>query len=353
MKKLSINLPDKNYDILIEKGLIENIGEHIKELYSGKRLYIVTDSNVNNIYRKIIEKILNESGFETFFTVVPAGEKSKSMKVLEEVYTSLLNNSITRTDMIISLGGGVVGDLTGFVAATLLRGIRFIQIPTTLLSQIDSSVGGKVAVNLEIGKNLVGSFYHPDGVFIDPNMLDTLEKRYLYDGTAEVIKYGCIKNLSLFQKLENINSEKEYLENIEDIIYTCCDIKREVVEEDEKDTGNRMLLNFGHTLGHCVEKAFNYEKFTHGEAVAIGMYHITMKDELLNGTNNSMSERIKNLLAKFNLSYNLPNIDIEDIKKTVGLDKKASGNTMKIVLLKSIGSSYLKEIKKEDIINYI
>lgn len=353
MKKLSISLPDKQYDILIEKGLIEKIGDHIKNLYTGKRLYIITDSNVNHIYRNDIEKYLKKSDFEVFFTVIPAGEKSKSIKILEEVYSSLLENNITRSDMIISLGGGVVGDLTGFVAATLLRGIRFIQIPTTLLSQIDSSVGGKVAVNLSEGKNLVGNFYHPDGVFIDPNMLNTLEKRYLYDGTAEVIKYGCIKDSSLFEKLENIKDEKEYLENIEDIIYICCDIKRIVVEEDERDLGNRMLLNFGHTLGHCVEKAFKYEKFTHGEAVAIGMYHLTLKDELLNSKDNSMSERIKNLILKYNLSYEMPNIDIEDMKKTVGLDKKTSGNNMKIVLLNSIGDSYLKEIKKEEIINYI
>ncbi|MDV2934331.1 3-dehydroquinate synthase, partial [Enterococcus faecalis] len=171
-------------------------------------------------------------------------------------------------DLIIALGGGVVGDLAGFVASTFLRGISFIQIPTSLLAQVDSSVGGKVAVDLERGKNLVGSFYHPELVLIDPNMLGTLPEKYFNDGLGEVIKYGCIKSKELFEKLEGFENKEDLKENIGEIIYECCNIKREVVEYDEKDLGERMILNFGHTLGHAIEQIYNYETYSHGEAVA-------------------------------------------------------------------------------------
>lgn len=353
MKKLKIDLPEKQYDILIEKGLRRQFGSEIKKLYTNKKIFIITDQNVYNIYGEEFEKNLKSNGFEPYFTVVEPGEKSKSISVLESVYDSLLDKEITRSDMIVALGGGVVGDLTGFVAATLLRGIRFIQIPTSLLAQIDSSVGGKVAVNLEKGKNLVGNFYHPDAVLIDPEMLLTLEKRYFYDGMAEVIKYGCIKSEELFRMLESYVTEEEFFEHIDDIIYRCCDIKRAVVEEDEKDTGNRMLLNFGHTLGHAVEKCFGYEKYTHGEGVAIGMYNITLKSEAKGETEAGVAESIKSLLVKYKLPYEMPEMDEEEVKKAIGLDKKSSSGSITLILVKRIGESYLKKIAKEEIVDYI
>lgn len=353
MKTLKIDLPDKKYDITIEKGLRENFGAEIKKLYSNKKIFIITDQNVYNIYGKEFEDNMKSNGFEPHFTIVEPGEKSKSISVLESVYDCLLEKEITRSDMIVALGGGVVGDLTGFVAATLLRGIRFIQIPTSLLAQIDSSVGGKVAVNLEKGKNLVGNFYHPDAVLIDPDMLKTLEKRFFYDGMAEVIKYGCIKSLELFEMLESYKTEEEFFQNIDEIIYRCCDIKRAVVEEDEKDIGNRMLLNFGHTLGHAVEKYFKYEKYTHGEGVAIGMYNITVKSESKGETESGVAERIKSLLAKYNLPYEMPPMEISEVKKAIGLDKKSSSGSITLILLKRIGESYLKKIDKQEIVDYI
>lgn len=353
MKNLDINLPSNKYTIFIEKGLRKFLGIEIRKLYKAEKLFVITDENVFANYGNEVRESLEKEGFSVLFTIVKPGEKSKSIEVLQDVYNELLEKGITRTDMIAALGGGVIGDLSGFVAATLLRGIRFIQIPTSLLAQIDSSIGGKVAINLEKGKNLVGNFYHPEAVFIDPEMLQTLEKRFLYDGTAEVIKYGCIKSLALFEQLESFENEKEYLDHIEDVIYQCCDIKREVVEEDEKDLGNRMLLNFGHTLGHGVEEYFHYERYTHGEGVAIGMYHIVQRDEVLSNRDTQISDRIKKLLIKYKLPTEMPMMEEAHMQKTVGLDKKGSGKTIKIVLLEEIGKSYLKIIDKKDIVKYV
>lgn len=255
--------------------------------------------------------------------------------------------------MILTFGGGVVGDLGGFAASTLLRGIKFIQIPTSLLAQIDSSIGGKVAVNLPKGKNLVGSFYHPEAVFIDPNLLDTLKERFIADGMAEVIKYGCIRDKELFFKLLNYKSQEELFENIEEVIYNCCDIKRAVVEDDEKDLGIRMILNFGHTLGHVIENYYNYEKYTHGEGVAIGMHHITKKSEELGLTEKGTAELIEEILKKYGLPFEMPKIAREDILKTINLDKKSHVNDISLVLIEKIGDAFLKKISREDIFDYI
>lgn len=353
MKKLNINLPDSNYDILIEKGLRANFGAEIKKLYNNEKLFIITDENVYGIYGEDFKKDLESSGFRPIFKVVEPGEKSKSMSVLESVYNDFLDEEITRSDMIVAFGGGVVGDLTGFVASTLLRGTRFLQIPTSLLAQIDSSVGGKVAVNLEKGKNLVGSFYHPEAVLIDPDMLKTLDKRFLNDGTAEIIKYGCIKSLELFEMLESYNSEEDFFENIVEIIYRCCDIKRAVVIEDEKDKGNRMLLNYGHTIGHAIEKYFSYDKYTHGEGVAMGMYRITLNSEAKGETEAGTAERLRVLIEKYNLPYEMPEMEESEVIKAIGLDKKSSDKKLTIVLIERVGDSYLKAIDKSEIVDYI
>lgn len=353
MYNLSISLPDKKYDIVIKKGIINEIGTRIKEIYNAKKIAIITDTNVYKIYGEILRENLEKSDFEPEFIIVGAGEKSKSMDILEYIYDELLSFGITRGDMIITFGGGVVGDLGGFAASTLLRGIKFIQVPTSLLAQIDSSVGGKVAVNLPKGKNLVGSFYHPEAVFIDPELLRTLDKRFIADGMAEVIKYGCIRDKELFNKLLNFDSEEELFENIEEVIHICCDIKREVVEDDEKDIGIRMILNFGHTLGHVIENYFNYEKYTHGEAVAMGMYHITKKSEALGMTKEGSAELIKQLLLKYKLPYEMPQMPKDEVLKTISLDKKSHVDKISIVLLKEIGECFLEKIGRYEIFNYI
>ena len=353
MKTLEIRLSQKKYSIAIEKGILGKIGEEIRKIYQNKKIAIITDSNVEGLYGKKLIDSLSKNNFKTKTIVIEPGEKSKSLETAKCIYEGLLDFEITRSDMVLAFGGGVVGDIGGFVASTLLRGIQFIQIPTSLLAQIDSSVGGKVAVNLPQGKNLVGSFYHPEAVFIDPELLRTLDKRFLYDGLAEVIKYGCIKDRELFDRLMEIESQKELFDSMEEIILNCCSIKRDIVERDERDKGERLLLNFGHTLGHAIEKYFEYNKYTHGEAVAIGMYNFTKKSEEMGITEKGTTRLIKEIILKYNLPYKMPDIDRDSIIKAIRLDKKNKGDDLSIVLLKEIGDSFIKKINKDHIDLYL
>lgn len=353
MKIINVDLITNKYDILIEKGILKNVGNEIKEIYKGIKIAIITDENVYSLHGDNLNESLVQYGFQTNFIVIKPGEKSKSLEILNSVYSNLIKYKITRGDMIIAFGGGVVGDLAGFAASTYLRGIDYVQIPTSLLAQIDSSIGGKVAVNLEHGKNLIGNFYHPKKVIIDPNLLNTLPIEFIKDGLGEVIKYSCIKSLSFFQMLMNIKSKEELFVNIEDIIFTCCNIKKEIVEKDEHDTGIRMILNFGHTFGHAIENYYNYETYTHGESVALGMYYITKKSEALGYTKPGTSEKIQNILINFNIDYNLPNVNMESIKKSVLLDKKNISGNINLILLKEIGEAFIEKVPIENINKYI
>lgn len=340
-KKLYVDLGENSYNIIIEKGLLDRIGDEIKKIYAGEKVFILTDTNVNNFYGEKVEEDLIKCGFKTKKLVLPAGEETKSFNTLPIIYNALLDFKITRKDLIITLGGGVIGDLGGFAASSFLRGVPFVQVPTSLLAQVDSSVGGKVAVDLERGKNLVGSFYQPKAVLIDPNVLNTLSEKFYRDGMAEVIKYGCIKNKDFFYKLSNLKSREEVMNNIEDIIYTCCDTKRTVVERDEKDLGERMLLNFGHTLGHAIEKYYDFTGYSHGEAVAIGMYLISLKSEKDGITKEGVSEEIKNILINYGLPYEVAIDDNDAIIETIALDKKNLGKSLKVIILKDIGESII------------
>ncbi len=353
MKSLVVKTIQSSYPIHIKKGIFNNIGQDIKKIYNNKKIAVITDLNVYALYGEEIRNNLNQSGFNVKIIKIEPGEKSKSIIVLQNIYDELLDFKITRDDLIIAFGGGVVGDITGFAAATLLRGIPFIQIPTSLLAQIDSSIGGKVAVNLPKGKNLVGSFYSPKVVFIDPNLLNSLDKRFIYDGMAEVIKYACIRDEEMFNDLLEFKNQEELFQNIEDIIYKCCKIKKEIVEEDERDKGERMVLNFGHTLGHAVEKYFKYEKYTHGEAVAIGMYNITKRSEDIGITKKGTLLQIKKILNKYSLPFKLPDMNKDRVNEVISLDKKNMGNVMSIVLLKQIGYGIIKKIDKTDRAKYI
>lgn len=353
MRKIQVKLPCNKYEILIENGLIQDIGDKIANIYTGDKIAIITDTNVDKFYGDVVNNALEEKGYDTLKVVLPAGEKSKSMDSLMVLYDKLLDFNLNRGNLIIALGGGVIGDLTGFCASTLLRGIPFVQIPTSLLAQIDSSIGGKVAVDLPRGKNLVGSFYHPKAVFIDPNVLQTLDRKFLNDGLGEAIKYGLIKDRELFEILSKINSYDELFENLEYIIYNCCDIKRSVVERDEKDTGERMLLNFGHTIGHAIEKIQNYEGYSHGEAVSIGMYCIAKRCEDMGFCPEGVSESIKEVLIKFNLPYDIGEIEKDKIVEAIGVDKKNIGKSMNLILIKDIGESFIHKISREDIMKFI
>ena len=342
MKTLRVNLIGREYDILIEKNLLFKTGELIRKRFSPNKVFVVTDETVDALYGKVVLDSLCAQGFDTKLVSLPAGEETKCLAELSRLYSEALSFSITRKDMIIALGGGVIGDLTGFLAATLLRGIPFVQIPTTLLAQVDSSVGGKVAIDVPEGKNLVGAFYQPKLVIIDPEVLNTLSDRIFFDGLAEVIKYGLIADKGLFEKLEACDSRSELSEWIDEMVYTCCDIKRAVVEEDELDTGKRMILNFGHTLAHVAEKEYQYKTYTHGQAVAFGMVAISEIGEKLSLMPKGIQERIRNMVLKFNLPDHIELSD--DLEKTLALDKKNEGKQLNLVLLSEIGCARVHKI---------
>lgn len=348
MQILRVNLPGREYDIKIEKGILDHSGELIAEIHKPCKIAVVTDSNVAPLYAERLLNSLKSSKFDAYVITVPAGESSKSVEMLTYLYSEMLSLGITRTDLIIALGGGVVGDLTGFCASTLLRGIPFVQIPTTLLAQVDSSVGGKVAVNLPQGKNLVGTFYQPKLVIIDPDCLETLTDRVFCDGMAEVIKYGVILDENLFERIEASPSRKEIMNIIEDVIYRSCDLKRMVVEDDELDTGGRMVLNFGHTFGHAIEKKYNFCDYTHGEAVAAGMVMAAEYGESCGITPKGTANRIADLIEKFNLPKKVE-IDKQSLLDAVKVDKKGEGNLVALIIPEKIGKVILKRTEKDGI----
>ena len=327
------------YNILIEHGIIDHAGEYIRPLTKAIRAVIISDTNVSPIYSQRVKNSLENNGFETSVFVFQAGESSKRLSTIEKMYTHLFEHNITRTDIIIALGGGVTGDMAGFAAATYLRGIDFVQIPTSLLAQVDSSVGGKTAVDLPTGKNLVGAFWQPILVLIDSDTLDTLPEKFFKDGLGEVVKYGCIRSESLFERLENENA-KDF---IDDIIFECVSIKRDVVERDERDTGERAILNFGHTLGHALEKLNNYSNLTHGEAVSAGSAIITNISENNGLTEKGTAQRLENLLKKYDLPTN-SEFSLSEIVKATRGDKKSTGNSIKFVFLEKIGKCFVKKI---------
>lgn len=338
--KLTVDLGPNSYPIHIENGILAKTGELVSEVFSGKKIMIVSDDNVFPLYGEIITKALSDSGFECHSFVLPHGEPTKSFQSLPKIYEALINAKLTRSDLLIALGGGVIGDLAGFAASSYLRGIKFVQIPTSLLAQVDSSVGGKVAVDLPQGKNLVGAFYHPKAVIIDPDVLNTLPDHFISDGMGEVIKYGCIKDKELFELLCRHTSFDDLKPKLTQIIARCVDIKRIVVEADQFDLGERILLNFGHTLAHTIEQHFNYERESHGEAVGIGMYQITKIAEEKGLTTPGCAEQIKKALEIYKLPDN-SNLPIDVLTDAISLDKKNLNNHLNVVLLHDIGDSYV------------
>lgn len=353
MNVLEIDLKENSYKICIERNILSRIAEYLDENYSSKKIAIITDDNLGKLHLENLKRVIEEKGFNTKIISLKPGEESKSIDTLKEVYNELSQFRLGREDLIITFGGGVVGDLGGFAASTYLRGVSYIQVPTSLLAQVDSSIGGKVAVDLPWGKNLVGSFYQPKAVFIDPELLKTLDKKFLHDGLAEVIKYGCIRDRSIIDQLMNYTKDEELLDNIDSLIFKCCSIKKSVVEQDEKDFGERMLLNFGHTLGHVIEKYFNYKKYTHGEAVAIGMAEITRKSEKLDITEKGASKCIEEVLKKYELPYKVPAMDKEKAFSTIFLDKKSSGENINLILLKRIGEGVIRKVRFNELEDYI
>lgn len=352
MKKIHVNLQENSYDICIERGLFRQLGVFTKGLTKAETVAIISDNRVDAIYGDTAQRLLHEAGFKVGRIVFPEGEIHKSMETLSRVYEELFNIGITRSDVIITLGGGVTGDLGGMAAATYLRGVPFIQVPTTVLAQIDSSVGGKVAVDLPSGKNLVGSFYQPIGVLIDPDMLATLDIRYIRDGLAEAVKYACIADGELFAKFETWRDVQDILREAEEIIARCCTIKTEIVEEDPYDNGKRMILNFGHTLGHVIEAKYNYAVYTHGEGVSIGMCLLTERTERLGHTISGTTIRLKNVLRQIGLPTEVKEKPSQ-LLDGVGHDKKRRGNRITLIIIPEIGKSTLVPMPLNQLSEYV
>lgn len=346
MKTLTVALERRSYDIHIGSGLLTGAGASVRAVCPrARQLFLVTDSNVAPLYADRLEKSLTEAGFWVARHVVPAGESSKCAGQLSELWEHMMDFQLTRTDAVIALGGGVVGDLAGFAAATVLRGVDFIQIPTTLLAQVDSSVGGKVAVDLKAGKNLAGAFWQPKLVLMDTDTLATLPDSTFADGMAEVIKYGCIWDREFFDFLRARPSRAQIMEQIESVLYLCCEIKRKVVEADERDTGERMLLNFGHTLGHAYELAGNYETWTHGQAVAAGMAAACRLGVTLGITPEEVPGQVEEVLAALGLPTVIP-CTREDYAAAIGRDKKGTGEDISLILLTELGRAVPHKMSK-------
>lgn len=353
MKTLTVDLPGREYDILIEAGLLDRAGERIRAACPrAEKLFVVTDKNVAPLYLDRLLATLRQAGFDAEAQVIPAGESSKSAKELALLWENMMDFGLTRTDAVAALGGGVVGDLAGFAAATILRGVDFIQLPTTLLAQVDSSVGGKVAIDLVAGKNLAGCFWQPRLVLMDPSMLNTLPDQTFADGMAEVVKYGCIADAAFFDFLAARPGRADLMAEMEHILYTCCDLKRAVVEADERDTGTRMLLNFGHTLGHAYELAGHYETWTHGQAVAAGMCVAAKLGVSLGVTPAEVPGRLEALLSKLGLPTAIP-CDIQTYTAAVTRDKKGTGGEISLVLLETLGHAVTHKMPKAQVVRLV
>lgn len=348
MEKISVKASG-NYDIIIQRGILAKTGGFVRELLKkSRRAVIVTDDIVDKLYSKYVEDSLKAADFEVFKFVIRNGEASKNAENYIKLLEFCAENTLSRHDVMVALGGGVVGDLTGFAAATFLRGVAFIQIPTTLLAAVDSSVGGKTAIDLAAGKNLAGAFYQPKLVLCDTDTFETLSEEIFSDGMAEVIKYGAIKDADLWELLEN----GDVAQNIEKIISICVSIKRDVVEEDEFDTGLRQILNFGHTAGHAVEALSGYT-VSHGKAVAIGMALMTkvsVNEGYTGGTD--IYGRMENMLKKYKLPYTT-DYTAEELTGPMHSDKKGDGGSVNLVLLKAIGECFIQKTDIADVCKMI
>lgn len=341
MKKVKVTA-SREYEVLIGKGILKDAGSYIKEAVGGRIAAIITDDIVDELYSEIVEETLKANGYMVIKYVFDNGEQSKNASTYIDIINFLATNKLSRSDVVVALGGGVVGDMAGFAAATYLRGIGFAQIPTTLLAAVDSSVGGKTAIDLEVGKNLVGAFYQPNIVICDYATLDTLKQEIFNDGCAEVIKYGVIASKDLFDKcMVGIK------ENIEEIITECVKIKRDIVSEDEFDTGLRQLLNYGHTIGHGVEACSKY-KITHGSAVAIGMVAITKAAISMGLCKESVLEKLEECLKKCNLPLETT-YSADELYSVMLSDKKIDGAKINLVIPLKIGEATLHKVSTKEL----
>ncbi len=336
----------KTYDVVIDRNVLCEAGKCIRKVNSGEMLCLVTDDIVDELYAKVVENSLEQAGYKVVKFVIPNGEESKTPENYLRLISFMAESGLSGGDAAVALGGGVVGDLTGFAAATYRRGIGFVQLPTTLLAAVDSSVGGKTAVDLPGGKNLLGAFYQPDLVLCDCDTFNTLSPETFRDGCAEVIKYGVIKDAGLFEKLKDTS-----IAGSEAVIKRCVEIKRDVVEEDERDTGARKLLNFGHTVGHAVELLNNYE-LTHGSAVAIGMAVVARASAKLDFWDEKSRDELISLIK----AYGLPTeteFTAKQLAKAMLADKKRSGKTIDLIIPEKIGKCIIKKTPVDELESFV
>jgi 3-dehydroquinate synthase len=344
MKKIRVNLARYSYDVLIGAGLLTLVGLFLKEKGYADKAVVITDPNVKSRYGEVLEQSLTKNGFKVTTLVVPAGEDQKSLDNAVRLYEQLTDAYAERSTPIVALGGGVIGDLTGFVAATYLRGVPFVQLPTTLLAQVDSSVGGKVAVDHERLKNKIGAFHQPRLVIADTDTLKTLPKAELANGLAEAIKTAAVRGKEFFVYLEQ-NVEKLRaldISALEEAVYQCVSIKAEIVEKDERDAGLRNILNYGHTIGHAIESVSHFG-VRHGEAVAVGMVVAARISNRMGLLSYSEVDRLITLVEKAGLPARMPDLDTSAILKAMRHDKKVESGQVRFVLLKEIGDVIMSD----------
>ncbi|MGM0415076.1 MAG: 3-dehydroquinate synthase [Bacillota bacterium] len=355
--KLKVQLDKDSYEIIIDNEILDQSGQIIRSsLNIGDKILIITDQNVNTLYGDRLKNSLEKENYQVQRHIIEPGEKSKSNHQLNKIYDLLLESRFDRNSTIIALGGGVVGDLAGMAAATFMRGINFIQIPTSLLAQVDSSVGGKVAINHPKAKNIIGAFYQPEIVIIDIDLLKTLKPRDYNTGLGEVIKYGLGFNKDLFTYIENNIAEIKEINNevLRKLVFNCCQIKSDIVNQDEKEKGVRAKLNLGHTIGHAVEALTGYQEYTHGEAIAIGMVYESYLAEKLNYMKLEEINRLKELLASFDLPITLPeSIKFDDLINKMKTDKKVKNNQIFLALPNSLGDTIVTSDWDENILKNI
>lgn len=355
MKQVIVRLGERSYSINVGSGLLSNLNKVLEDCNLSKKGVLITDSNVRTLYADSLSDHLIAKGFEIAIIEIPAGEPSKSIEAAHAIWQKLLELRCDRNSFILTVGGGVVGDLGGFVASTFLRGIPFVQVPTSLLAQVDSSVGGKVGINLPEGKNLIGSFYQPRSVQIDIEVLKTLPEREFKSGLAEVVKYGMIWDHSFFDYL---NENMDALLKLDPKILTyaiakSCEIKAMVVEMDEKELGMRAVLNFGHTFGHAYEATDGYKNIRHGEAIAVGMIAAARLSHKMELCREDEAQTIQSLIKKAGLPVKVKGLSFDQIKKHMQVDKKAQNGQLKFILLEKIGKVVQKTNVPENLLDEV
>lgn len=343
----------QRYPIFVGYGLLDKLGEELKKVSSSRVAIVISDENVSRLYGDRVEKVLRNAGFAVNSFVVPPGEETKSINTAIDIYNFLIKKRVERDDILIALGGGMIGDLAGFVAATYLRGIPWIQVPTSLIAMVDASIGGKVAVNHPVGKNLIGAFYQPKFVLADTRALATLPERELTSGWAEVVKYGLILDKEFFEFLESNVDRLTKLEQgaVNEAIIHSASLKAQVVSQDEKERGQRIILNYGHTIAHGLEAATRYIGFLHGEAVAIGMMGAAKLSQRLGILPASVVKRQQSLLRKFGLPTAFFGINLAEIAKATEVDKKTRAKGIRWVLLEGIGKTAIRaSVPQQDVL---